>query len=185
MKSLAVALPVILPAANGIPGPTAHPAGDIEAARTPSTVTTTRFTPDGPIFADVVRLPTVTGPRKVIVLRMRAASLSDCQLRADGRGGQLALATRELRLRGDVRIYLTRFSGCVQDLVCLTFSPDNLRVPPFVPPLVFMTHVTAEQSLVTSDTTGVDGLRLGIARASAAEGSRQDRYPSGPAPQRS
>ncbi|MFF1557381.1 hypothetical protein [Streptomyces sp. NPDC058279] len=70
------------------------------------------------------------------------------------------MAASSLELRGDVTLYLTRFSGCVEGLLCVTFSPDGLPAPPVIPPFVFMTRVSAEQALVTSDVIVTDGLRL-------------------------
>ncbi|MEU8437218.1 hypothetical protein AB0F18_30845 [Streptomyces sp. NPDC029216] len=42
----------------------------------------------------------------------------------------------------------------------MTFSPDGLPAPPEIPPFVYMTRVSAEQALVTSDVIVTDGLRL-------------------------
>ncbi|MEV5239668.1 DUF6114 domain-containing protein [Streptomyces cinnamoneus] len=134
--------------------------GPAPAAHTPPTVTTTRFTPTGFTLAGVEHVATTHGPLKVIVLRMRAASLARYRLRTHDGGDEYALDIADLRLSGDVTLYLTRFSGCVQGLVCLTFTPDTLPVPPVVPPFVFMTDVDAEQALVTSDTITAGGLRL-------------------------
>ena len=57
-------------------------------------------------------------------------------------------------------LYLTKFSGCVEGLLCVTFSSDGLPAPPVIPPFVFMTRVSAEQALVTSDLIVTEGLRL-------------------------
>ncbi|WP_267887363.1 DUF6114 domain-containing protein [Streptomyces sp. WM4235] len=61
---------------------------------------------------------------------------------------------------GDVTLYLTRFSGCIEGLLCVAFSPEGLPAPPVIPPFAFMTRVSAEQALVTSDVIVTDGLRL-------------------------
>ncbi|WP_436755147.1 DUF6114 domain-containing protein [Streptomyces sp. URMC 124] len=160
-KALAAALPALLIAATAAPGerPQQEP-GVAQVARTPPTVTTTRFSPAGLTIAEVTRVPTLTGPRRVMVLHMRAASLSHYRLRTADGSADLLLGAEELRLQGDVRLYLTRFSGCVQGLVCLTFSPDTLPVPPLSPPFVFITDVTAEQAFITSDFLTADGLAL-------------------------
>ncbi|MCX5609107.1 MULTISPECIES: DUF6114 domain-containing protein [unclassified Streptomyces] len=162
-RTLAVVLPVVLLAAlaTGAPRAQAAPAaGPPSAARTPPTVTTSLFAPQGFAFAGVTHVPTVDGPLKVLVLKMRAASLRDYRLRTrDGRD-EYGLAATSLDLRGDVTLYLTRFSGCIEGLLCVTFSPDGLPAPPVIPPFVFMTRVTAEQALVTSDVIVTDGLRL-------------------------
>ncbi|MGK5628144.1 DUF6114 domain-containing protein [Streptomyces sp. URMC 123] len=131
-----------------------------QAARTPPTVTTSLFAPIGFTLAGVVRVPTAAGPLDAMVLRMRAASLTDYRLRTRDGGPELTLRARKLELSGEVTLYLTRFSGCLQGLVCLTFTPDTLPVPPVVPPFVFMTNVDAEQALVTSDEIVADGLEL-------------------------
>lgn len=74
-------------------------------------------------------MPTADGPLKVLVLRMRAATLTDYELRSrDGRE-EYGLAARRLDLSGDVTLYLTRFSGCIEGLLCVTFSPDGLPAP--------------------------------------------------------
>ncbi|MFZ3468987.1 DUF6114 domain-containing protein [Streptomyces sp. 4.24] len=147
------------PEAPASPEAPAAPAAPT-AARTPPTVTTSLFAPQGFTFAGVTHVPTADGPLKVLVLRMRAATLTDYRLRTrDGRD-EYGLAARRLDLRGDVTLYLTRFSGCIEGLLCVTFSPDGLPAPPVIPPFVFMTRVSAEQALVTSDVIETDDLRL-------------------------
>ncbi|MFJ8012436.1 DUF6114 domain-containing protein [Streptomyces sp. NPDC096339] len=162
-RTLAAVLPVVLLAAlaAGAPQAKAAPAGGApRAARTPPTVTTSRFAPQGFTLAGVTEVPTADGPLKVLVLRMRAASLRDYRLRTRDGGEEYGLAADSLDLRGNVTLYLTRFSGCIEGLLCVTFSPQGLPAPPVIPPFVFMTQVTAEQALVTSDVIVTDGLRL-------------------------
>ncbi|RKN64243.1 hypothetical protein D7231_29125 [Streptomyces klenkii] len=171
-KTLAVALPFVLLAATAVPAPGPRPPapvpGSVSVPRTPPTVTTTRFTPDGFTLARVAEVPTADGPRRAMVLSMRAASLRDYRLRTrDGGGAELALDADELRLGGRVTLYLTRLTGCVQGILCLTFTPDRLPVPPVAPPFVFMTDVTAEQALVASGTIGAAGLALRPGRSPA------------------
>ncbi|MFD9370488.1 DUF6114 domain-containing protein [Streptomyces sp. NPDC060020] len=166
-RALAAVLPVALLAAlvtgAGAPpaeaSPTARPPVPM-APRTPPTVTTSLFAPQGFAFAGTAEVPTVDGPLKVLVLRMRAASLRDYRLRTRDGGGEYGLAADSLDLRGDVTLYLTRFSGCIEGLLCVTFSPEGLPAPPVIPPFVFMTRVSAEQALVTADVIVTDGLRL-------------------------
>ncbi|MGW7055763.1 DUF6114 domain-containing protein [Streptomyces sp. NPDC054887] len=160
-RTLAAALPVVLLAALGQgPAPEERDAGAVVAARTPPAVTTTLFAPHGFLVAGVREVPTADGPVRAMVLRMRSASLTDYRLRTrDGRE-ELTLAADTLDLRGDVTLYLTRFSGCLEGVLCLTFTPDGLPEPPVVPPFVFMTDVRAEQALVTSDSIVTDGLTL-------------------------
>ncbi|WP_328297546.1 DUF6114 domain-containing protein [Streptomyces sp. NBC_00435] len=160
-RTLAAALPVVLLASlvAGAPGAKAARAAPM-AARTPPTVTTSLFAPQGFAFAGVTQVPTVDGPLKVLVLRMRAATLTDYRLRTRDGTDEYGLAARKLDLSGDVTLYLTRFSGCIEGLLCVTFSPDGLPAPPVIPPFVFMTQVSAEQALVTSDVIETDGLRL-------------------------
>ncbi|GGZ88306.1 hypothetical protein GCM10010371_55260 [Streptomyces subrutilus] len=161
-RTPAAVLPVVLLAAlvAGAPPARAEPAGAPVAARTPPTVTTSLFAPQGFALAGVARVRTADGPVKVLVLKMRAASLRDYRLRTRDGAGEYGLAAASLELRGDVTLYLTRFSGCIEGLLCVTFSPDGLPAPPVIPPFVFMTRVTAEQALVTSDVIETDGLRL-------------------------
>ncbi|WP_329388016.1 DUF6114 domain-containing protein [Streptomyces sp. NBC_01351] len=168
-RTLAAALPVVLLAAlatgtTGTPqamaAPAAAGAGAPTAARTPPTVTTSLFAPQGFTLAGVTEVPTVDGPLKVLVLRMRAASLRDYRLRTRDGSDEYGLSADSLDLRGDVTLYLTKFSGCIEGLLCVTFSPQGLPAPPVIPPFVFMTQVTAEQALVTSDVIVTDGLRL-------------------------
>ncbi|WP_424890806.1 DUF6114 domain-containing protein [Streptomyces sp. XH2] len=169
-KALAIALPLVLLAATAAPAPGPRPPAPdaVTTARTPPTVTTTRFAPSGFTLARVTDVPTADGPRRAMVLSMRAASLADYRLRTrDGGGAELSLAADELRLGGQVTLYLTRLTGCVQGVLCLTFTPDRLPVPPVAPPFVFMTDVTAEQALVTSGTIGADGLVLRPGRSPA------------------
>ncbi|MFD3804029.1 DUF6114 domain-containing protein [Streptomyces sp. NPDC058611] len=162
-RTLAAALPVVLLGAlvAGAPQARAAPAaGPPTAARTPPTVTTSLFAPEGFALAGVTQVPTVDGPLKVLVLKMRAASLRDYRLRTrDGRE-EYGLSATSLELRGDVTLYLSRFSGCIEGLLCVTFGPEGLPAPPVIPPFVFMTRVSAEQALVTSDVIVTDGLRL-------------------------
>ncbi|MDG4860171.1 hypothetical protein P8605_18775, partial [Streptomyces sp. T-3] len=139
----------------------AAPAGAVIAPATPPAVTTTLFAPEGFSFSEVREIPTAKGPLKVMVLRMKAASLTDYRLRTrDGRD-ELALGADTLQLSGDVTLYLTKFTGCIEGLLCVTFTPDKLPVPPVIPPFVFMTDVKAEQALVTSDLIVAGGLTLG------------------------
>ncbi|MFF3652937.1 DUF6114 domain-containing protein [Streptomyces sp. NPDC002181] len=162
--ALAAVLPVLLAAALATGAPPARaaaaPQGPPTAPRTPPTVTTSLFAPEGFAFAGVTEVATADGPLRVLVLKMRAASLDDYRLRTrDGRE-EYGLAARSLELRGNVTLYLTKFSGCIEGLLCVTFSPDGLPAPPVIPPFVFMTRVSAEQALVTSDLIVTDGLRL-------------------------
>ncbi|MGW7413337.1 DUF6114 domain-containing protein [Streptomyces sp. NPDC054863] len=161
-RTLAVALPVVLLVAIGAPAQrAAAAAAEPQAPRTPPTVTTTRFAPDGFLIAGVKEVRTVDGPLKVMVLKMRAASLTDYELRTHDGRDELSLGADSLDLSGDVTLYLTKFSGCLQGMLCLTFTPDGLPVPPVVPPFVYMTDVSAEQAMVTSDSIDAFGLRLG------------------------
>ncbi len=129
-------------------------------AATPPTITTTRFTPHGFIVAGVTELPTARGQLRVMVLTMRAASLTDYRMRTRDGSPELDLGADSLELSGHVTLYLSRFKGCVEGLLCLTFTPDRLPVPPLVPPLVFLTDVEADQALVTADSITTDGLTL-------------------------
>ncbi|WTJ08840.1 DUF6114 domain-containing protein [Streptomyces lydicus] len=166
-KVLAVTLPLALLAAVGGPAQRARAAAGIPAPSRPPTVTTTMFAPQGFTLAGVEEVPTARGPVRAMVLRMTGASLTDYRLTTHDGGPELGLSADTLYLRGEVTLYLTRFSGCLEGLVCLTFTPDTLPVPPVVPPFVFMTDVDAEQALVTSDLITADGLRL---RAGARSG---------------
>lgn len=161
-RTLGVLLPVVVVGATlwgGTPAKAA-PADAIEAARTPPTITTTLFSPQGFILAGVREIPTADGPLKVMVLKMKAASLTDYRLKTRDGGDELALGADTLDLDGSVTLYLTKFKGCLEGLLCLTFTPDKLPVPPVVPPFVFMTDVEAEQALVTSDLIVAGGLTL-------------------------
>ncbi|GAA1917840.1 hypothetical protein [Streptantibioticus ferralitis] len=123
-------------------------------------VTATRFAPDGFIIAGVTEVLTAAGPRKAMVLRMRTA-LVDRPPAADPRGGpELAPGADQLDLTGDGTLYLTRFSGCLEGVLCLTFTPDQLPVPPIVPPFVCMTRVEADRALVISDVSTAGGPTL-------------------------
>lgn len=161
-RTLGVLLPVVIVGATlwgGTPAK-ADPVDAIEAARTPPTITTTLFSPQGFILAGVREIPTADGPLKVMVLRMKAASLTDYRLKTRDGDRELALGADTLDLSGSVTLYLTKFKGCLEGLLCLTFTPDKLPVPPVVPPFVFMTDVEAEQALVTSDLIVAGGLTL-------------------------
>ncbi|MFK8850874.1 DUF6114 domain-containing protein [Streptomyces sp. Ac-502] len=160
-KTLAITLPIVLTAIITTPTEPAHAATGIPAPSTPPTVTTTMFAPKGFMLAGVTEVQTADGPVKAMVLRMKAASLTDYRLTTRDAGGpQLSLGARSLDLNGNVTLYLTKFSGCLEGLICLTFTPDTLPVPPVVPPFVFMTDVDAEQALVASDLIVADGLTL-------------------------
>ncbi|MEV0279726.1 DUF6114 domain-containing protein [Streptomyces sp. NPDC050610] len=160
-RKLAAVLPVVLLAAVASPPDRGAEAADgVPAAARAPTVTTSLFAPNGFLLAGVVHVPTADGPVKAMVLKMRAASLTDYRLTTRDGGPELALGARKLDLSGDVTLYLTKFSGCLEGLICLTFTPDQLPVPPVVPPFVFMTNVDAEQALVTSDLIVADGLTL-------------------------
>lgn len=169
-RTLGVLLPVVIVGATLWGGTPARAAPDealraapgdaVVAARTPPTVTTTLFSPQGFILAGVREIPTVDGLLKVMVLRMKAASLTDYRLKTRDGSDELALGADTLDLSGSVTLYLTKFKGCLEGLLCLTFTPDKLPVPPVVPPFVFMTDVEAEQALVTSDLIVAGGLTL-------------------------
>ncbi|MFE9411985.1 DUF6114 domain-containing protein [Streptomyces sp. NPDC006704] len=135
--------------------------GPVTAPAVPPTVTTGRFSPHGFLLAGVTTVPTARGPLKVMVLKMTSASLTDYRLTTHDGHGELALGASSLDLSGRVTLYLSKFSGCLEGLLCLTFDPSTLPVPPVVPPFVFMTRVSAEQALVTSDSIVADGLTLG------------------------
>nr|WP_225881941.1 DUF6114 domain-containing protein [Streptomyces aureocirculatus] len=163
-RTLAVLLPVVLAGTvlwGAAPAKAAPDDGAVVAARTPPTVTTTLFAPKGFIVAGVRDIPTAVGPMKVMVLRMNAASLTDYRLSTRDGSRELSLGADTLDLSGKVTLYLTKFKGCIEGILCLTFTPDRLPVPPLVPPFVFMTEVSAEQALVTSDSIVAGGLRLG------------------------
>ncbi|MFC6063381.1 DUF6114 domain-containing protein [Streptomyces ochraceiscleroticus] len=159
--TLAVALPVALLAALGTPATEARAAGPgFPAPAAVPTVTTSRFAPKGFTLAGVEDVPTARGPVRAMVLKMKAASLTDYRLLTHDGSDELGLGASSLELSGDVTLYLTKFRGCVEGVLCLTFTPDRLPVPPLVPPFVYMTDVSAEQALVTSDLIVADGLRL-------------------------
>ncbi|MEV0986150.1 DUF6114 domain-containing protein [Streptomyces sp. NPDC049949] len=163
-RALAAVLPVLLAAALATGAPPARaavrPGGPPTATRTPPSVTTSLFAPQGFAFAGVTEVATADGPLRVLVLKMHAASLADYRLRTRDGHEEYGLAATSLELRGNVTLYLTKFSGCIEGLLCVTFSPDGLPAPPVIPPFVFMTRVSAEQALVTSDLIVTDGLRL-------------------------
>ncbi|MFG2720003.1 DUF6114 domain-containing protein [Streptomyces sp. NPDC048416] len=161
-RTLAAALPVALLATLGPrPATQAPQPGVVVAPVVAPTVTTTRFAPNGFLFAGVTTVPTAHGPLKVMVLRMTSASLTYYRLDTHDGHDELALGARSLDLSGNVTLYLSKFSGCLEGLLCVTFDPNTLPVPPIVPPFVFMTRVTAEQALVTSDSIVANGLTLG------------------------
>ncbi|MFD5702453.1 DUF6114 domain-containing protein [Streptomyces lasiicapitis] len=163
-RTLAVLLPVVLAGAvlwGAVPARAAPGDDAVVAARTPPTITTTLFAPQGFIVAGVTDVPTADGPLKVMVLRMKAASLTDYRLTTRDGSRELTLGADTLDLSGQVTLYLTKFKGCIEGILCLTFTPDKLPVPPLVPPFVFMTEVSAEQALVTSDSIVAGGLKLG------------------------
>lgn len=168
--TLSVLLPVALLAALAGPtAPEAHAAPGAaaaapRAAHVPGTITTTRFAPEGFAFAGVEEVPTAEGPLKVIVLRMKAATLSDYRLTTRDRSSrQMKLRGDEIELRGNVTLYMKKFSGCIEGLVCVTFSPEGLPAPPVIPPFVFMTDVIAEQAMIVTDTLRIDGLGIDAA----------------------
>ncbi|OKJ94728.1 hypothetical protein AMK26_32960 [Streptomyces sp. CB03234] len=162
-RVLAAALPLVLLATavtTGSGRAAAASAGPPPSGRTPPTITAEEFRPEGFIVAGVRDIPTLDGTVRVMVLRMRQASLREYRMTTGDGGPRLSLGAHRLDLSGDVTLYLTRFRGCVQGLVCLTFTPDRLPVPPLVPPFVFLTDVTAEQVLVTSDVITARRLSL-------------------------
>lgn len=156
-RALAAALPVVLLVAIGGAGATPVRAADSaarvpQAGSRPPTVTTSRFTPNGFALAGVTTVPTADGPLKVMVVSMASASLTDYRLSTHDGPGRLALSADRLDLSGNVLLYLTRLSGCIEDVFCVTFTPDKLPMPPVIPPGVFLTRVEADQALVTSDS---------------------------------
>ncbi|ORT56659.1 hypothetical protein BKD26_27835 [Streptomyces sp. CB03238] len=162
-RVLAAALPLVLLATavtTGSGRAAAAPATPPPSGRTPPTITAEEFRPEGFIVAGVRDIPTLDGTVRVMVLRMRQASLREYRMTTGDGGPRLSLGAHRLDLSGDVTLYLTRFRGCVEGLVCLTFTPDRLPVPPLVPPFVFLTDVTAEQVLVTSDVITARRLSL-------------------------
>ncbi|MEV0092741.1 DUF6114 domain-containing protein [Streptomyces sp. NPDC050738] len=160
-RTLAAALPVVLLAALGSPGRQAPEPGTVVVPRSTPTITTTLFAPDGFLLAGVREVPSAGGPVKVMVLKMNSASLTDYRLTTHDGGDEMALGADTLELSGHVTLYLTKFSGCIEGIVCLTFTPDGLPVPPVVPPFVFLTDVSADQALATSDSITTTGLTLG------------------------
>lgn len=177
-RALAAALPAVLLTTMAGPVPPRAAPAPVTAARTAPTVTASRFAPRGVVRATVADVPTASGSRKVMVLRMPAASLTGFRLRTHGGGDELSLDASELRLSGDVTLYLGRFRGCLQGVLCLSFAPGSLPVPPVVPPFVFMTDVVAEQALSTSDTITAEGLHLAARPRSRYPGRSEDPLPS-------
>ncbi|MFM9370531.1 DUF6114 domain-containing protein [Streptomyces sp. Da 82-17] len=152
----------------------------VRAGAVPTVITTSRFSPQGFLFAGVEKVDTADGPLDVIVLRMKAATLTDyVSTTRDPQRAQLTLAADDLELRGNVTLYLRKFHGCIEGSpLCVTFSPETLPAPPVVPPFVFMTRVRAEQALVTTDSLDLDGLRI---QSSDGPPRRVD-VPDGPLP---
>ncbi|MFJ6720591.1 MULTISPECIES: hypothetical protein [unclassified Streptomyces] len=87
-------------------------------------------------------MATVDGPRKALVLKMAAASLRDYRLGTRDGPEEYGPSASSLAPRGDVTLDLTRFSGCIEGVLCVTFSPEGLPAPPVIPPFVFMTRVS-------------------------------------------
>ncbi|MFD1922769.1 DUF6114 domain-containing protein [Streptomyces beijiangensis] len=160
-RTLAAALPVVLLAVLGRPVQQAPAPGSVTVPRSTPTITTTLFAPKGFLIAGVREVPSAGGPVKVMVLKMKSASLTDYRLTTHDGGNDMSLGADTLDLSGDVTLYLTKFSGCIEGVICLTFTPDGLPVPPVVPPFVFLTDVSADQALVTSDSIDTTGLTLG------------------------
>ncbi|MDI3417716.1 DUF6114 domain-containing protein [Streptomyces luteolus] len=154
--------------------------GDVRPGAVPTVITTSRFSPQGFLFAGVEELDTAEGPLKVIVLRMKAATLTDyVSTTRDPRRPQQTLSADDLELKGDVTLYMRKFHGCIEGSpLCVTFSPEGLPTPPVIPPFVFMTRVRAEQALVTTDSLNVDGLRI----RSSDGPPRTVEVPDGPLP---
>ncbi|MDI3405227.1 DUF6114 domain-containing protein [Streptomyces cavernicola] len=193
-RALSVLVPLMLLAGLGggfaaPPAQAAEPSQAREAqasARTvrpgavPTVITTSRFSPQGFLFAGVEEIDTADGPMKVIVLRMKAATLTDyVSTTRDPQRAQQSLSADNLELRGDVTLYMRKFHGCIEGSpLCVTFSPAGLPTPPVIPPFVFMTRVRAEQALVTTDSLNVDGLRI----RSADGAPRTVEVPDGPLP---
>ncbi|GHB78896.1 hypothetical protein GCM10010347_56710 [Streptomyces cirratus] len=91
---------------------------------------------------------------------MTAASLSDYRLRTrDGRD-EYGLAASSLELRGNVTCTRPGSAGASRGCCASRSAPRACPLPPVIPPFVFMTRVSAEQALVTSDVIVTDGLRL-------------------------
>lgn len=135
-------------------------AGVVAGERAP-VVTASYFAPVGFAIAGVAEVPTRAGPLRVLVLRMGAAGLGDYRLTTRDAGAVYSIAADRLALEGDVTIYVTRLFGCIEGLICLTFSAEGLPLPPVIPPFVFMTRVEAEQVLVTADRLGTEKLVIG------------------------
>ncbi|WP_206313310.1 hypothetical protein [Streptomyces coryli] len=140
-------------------------------ALAPAAITTDRFSPEGFAFAGTEEVRTAKGPMKVIVLRMKAATLTDYRLSTrDSGGAQQELTADRIEMRGHVTLYMRRFAGCIQGTpLCLSFSPETLPAPPVVPPFVYMTKVRAEQALITTDSIKVDNLGITTRGAPAVE----------------
>ncbi|MGX8904224.1 DUF6114 domain-containing protein [Streptomyces netropsis] len=162
--ALSAVLPVVL-AASLLPRPAAAPAVPALAVSRPQSVTASRFTTSDLTLTTVTHLPTADGQRKVLALRMAAGTLTDYRLRAPGAAGpSIGLTTGELRLAGHVTLYLSRFSGCLAPLLCLTFSADSLPPPPVLPVSVSLTRVRAETLLIRSDRVDGAGFRVAPTR---------------------
>ncbi|MCF2525912.1 DUF6114 domain-containing protein [Yinghuangia soli] len=174
----ALALPLLLIAATiGTAAPKAHAAGcagggeclrpaldAVSAAATvgerPPTVTATYFAPIGFALVEITDLPTRNGPLRVLKLRMGAAQLGDYRLTTNDGSPTYRIGADQLNLNGDVVIYVTWLYGCIEGLICFTFSAEGLPLPPIIPPFVFMTDVKAGQALVDSDIIRAKNLAI-------------------------
>ncbi|MBZ4320838.1 DUF6114 domain-containing protein [Streptomyces huiliensis] len=160
----AVLLTVLLPRALGelprAPGEAAAPAA---AVSRPQPVTASRFTTSHLTITTVTSLPTAAGLRKVLALHMSSAVLADYRLRgaeAEAAHPPTGLSGDELRLAGDVTLFVSRFSGCLASLVCLAFDAEALPPPPVLPIAVTLTRLRADLYLIRSANAAVSGLRL-------------------------
>ncbi|MGI5336504.1 DUF6114 domain-containing protein [Streptomyces sp. CA-181903] len=160
--ALAAVLPAVLLTALLPRAPGAAPVPAAAVSR-PQPVTASRFTTSHLTVTTVTSLPTAAGRRKVLALHMSSATLADYRLHgaeATAAHPPIDLSGDEMRLAGDVTLFVGRFSGCLEPLLCLTFDAEALPPPPVLPIAVTLTHLRADLYLIRSADAAVTGLRV-------------------------
>ncbi|MFI6515711.1 DUF6114 domain-containing protein [Spirillospora sp. NPDC050679] len=154
----------VLPGAAAPGGP--PPAGAVVAATDPNVLKAAAITGRQVRFDGVRVVPTATGPRRVLRLRMSSAELRGVHQEVVSGGKRLTVRTPRLDL-GGVVMESTFITGKALGVIPLPLSAE-LPLPP-VPltlPVLYLTDVSADGVYVRASTARSPALRLDVTAAS-------------------
>ncbi|MGI5170729.1 DUF6114 domain-containing protein [Spirillospora sp. CA-253888] len=163
---LGTALPGAMAESGPSPADAAQPRGTAVAAVDPNVLKAAAITGRGVRFEGVRVVPTATGPRRVLRLRMSSAELRGVHQSVLSGGNRLTVQAPRLDLRGVV-METTFITGKALGVVPLPLSAELPLPPiPLTLPILYLTDISADGVYVRASTASAPGLRLAVAPAS-------------------